>query len=252
MHGATFRATTSEMHVRVATWNMHGGVGLDGRFDPQRIARVIAELDADVVALQEFHSRGGFDMRAHLEAAGAAHAIVMPTFCKRGNEFGNAVLTRWPVRSVTCHALDVGRREPRNAIDVVVDQGDVTVRIVATHLGLRATERRIQVANLLSLLGDTSALPTVLLGDFNAWRQRSLRDIDARFGTASAPPTFPSLCPVAAIDRLWVSSAGACVDLYVHKSRVARTASDHLPLVGTIELHRLQLAPAWHAPPPST
>lgn len=225
------------MHMRIATWNMHGGVGLDGRFDPQRIARVIAELDADVVALQEFHSRGGFDMRARLEAAGAAHAIVMPTFRKRGNEFGNAVLTRWPVRSVACHALDVGRCEPRNAIDVVVDQGDVAVRIVATHLGLRASERRIQVANLLSLLGDIPALPTVLLGDFNAWQSRSLRDIDARFGMASTPPTFPSPCPIAALDRLWVAHASAGVDLYVHKSCIARIASDHLPLVGTIELH---------------
>jgi endonuclease/exonuclease/phosphatase family metal-dependent hydrolase len=232
MHGVMFRATASEMHMRIATWNMHRGVGLDGRFDPQRIARVIAELDADVVALQEFHSRGCFDMRAHLEAAGAAHAIVMPTFCKRGNEFGNAVLTRWPVRAVTCHALDVGRREPRNAIDVVIDQGEVTVRVVATHLGLRATERRIQVGNLLSLLGDTSALPTVLLGDFNAWQPRSLRDIDKCLGASPAPPTFPSPFPLVAFDRIW---APAMADLHVHSSRTSRIASDHLPVVATLE-----------------
>ncbi len=222
--------------MRVATWNMHGGVGLDGRFDPDRIARVIGELDADVVALQEFHSRDGFDMYTHLEALGFAQVIGVPTFHKRGHEFGNALLTRWPARDVTRHVLDVGRREPRSAIELVVDQDDAALRIVATHLGLRPAERSVQVARILQLFDADPMPPTVLLGDFNAWRPRSLRDIDAHFGMSTAPRTFPSPLPIVAFDRIWVSPPSACVELRVHTSRIARIASDHLPLVATIEI----------------
>lgn len=222
--------------MRVATWNMHGGVGLDGRFDPDRIARVIDELDADVVALQEFHSRDGFDMHAHLESLGFAQVIGVPTFQKRGHEFGNALLTRWPARDVTRHVLDFERQEPRSAIDLVVDHAGAALRIVATHFGLRPAERNVQIARILKLFDADPMPPTILLGDFNAWRARSLRDIDARFGMSTAPRTFPSPLPIVAFDRIWVSPPGACVDLRTHATRTARIASDHLPLVATIEL----------------
>ncbi len=223
--------------LRVATWNMHGGVGLDGRFAPERIARVIGELDADVIALQEFGSRDVFDMAAHLERAGVAHAIVMPTFRKHGSDFGNAVLTRWPVSAVACRALDVDKREPRNAIDLVIDHGQGILRVIATHLGLRAAERRTQIARLRALLDAPSALPTILLGDFNEWRLRgALREFDRYFGASPTPATFPSPCAIAALDRLWIAPAHARVALRVHKSRTARIASDHLPLVATLEL----------------
>lgn len=221
--------------MRIATWNMHAGVGLDRRFDPDRIARVIEELDADVVALQEFGSRGAFDMRAHLEAACSMHMIVAPTFRKRGSDFGNAVLTRLLPRDFTVHALGVGTREPRNAIDLRVDHVQGTLRVMATHLGLRASERRVQVARLLALLGDSSDQPTVLLGDFNEWSARgALAPIDQHFGASSAPKTFPSVYPLGALDRIWVGLGAACVDLHVYRSRTARVASDHLPLVTTL------------------
>ena len=222
--------------VRVATWNMHGGVGLDGRFDPGRIARVIGELDADIIALQEVHSRDSFDMHAHLQTIGFEYLVVMPTFRKHAHEFGNAVLTRWPPRDTASHSLAIARREPRNAIDLVVDHGGVALRIVATHLGLRSAERSEQVARILEWFDRTPTQPTVLLGDFNAWRARSLRDIDVRFDMSTAPSTFPSPLPIVAFDRIWVSPAAACQDLHVHASRVARIASDHLPLVATLEL----------------
>ncbi len=225
--------------LRVATWNMHGGVGLDGRFTPQRIARVIRELDADVIALQEFGSRRpAFDMRAHVEHAASARAIVMPTFDKYGSDFGNAVLSRLPMRDVTCHGFDVAGCEPRNAIDLVIEHDGGPLRVIATHLGLRAAERREQIARMCAVLDVPSEEPVILLGDFNEWRPRALLDLDSRFGMSAAPKTFPSPCPVAALDRIWVAPARSCVDLRVHKSRATRFASDHLPLVATLELHR--------------
>lgn len=222
--------------LRVASWNMHGGVGLDGRFAPQRIARVLGELDADVIALHEFGSCNGFDMQAHLERASGSRAIVMPTFKKRGSNFGNVVLTRLPVRTSACHALGVAGREPRNAIDLTLDCAGGMLRVLATHLGLRATERRRQIADVRALLETSPEYPSILLGDFNTWRASLLGDLDRHFGMSAAPATFPSPCPIIALDRIWIAPASACIELRVHKSRSARVASDHLPLIATLRL----------------
>ncbi|MEO8461079.1 MAG: endonuclease/exonuclease/phosphatase family protein [Dokdonella sp.] len=223
--------------LRVATWNMHGGVGIDGRFAPERIVRVIGELDADVIALQEYGSRDvAFDMRAHIESAASAKAFVMPTFQKHGCDFGNVVLVRHEAIEVVGHLLDVDQREPRNAVEIVVAIGNVRLRVIACHLGLRAYERRQQIARLLELVRAKSNLPTVLFGDFNVWRRGTLGEIDRYFEMSAAPATFPSPFPLIALDRIWVTPASACVELCVHKSRAARIASDHLPLVATLDL----------------
>lgn len=224
--------------LRIATWNMHGGVGIDGRFAPERIARVIGELDADVIALQEYGSRDiDFDMRAHIETAGSARAFVMPTFQKYGCDFGNVVLSRHTAIEIVCHPLDVGQREPRNAIEIVVAIGPARLRVIACHLGLRVYERRHQIARLLELAAMSANLPIVLLGDFNVWRRgTALCDLDRYFAMSDSPATFPSPLPLIALDRIWVSPASACVELRAHKSRTARMASDHLPLVATLDI----------------
>ena len=225
------------MKLRIASWNMHAGVGLDGRFAPERTARVLAELDADVVALQEFGSRRAFDMLAHLEQAAGARGISMPTFSRHGCDFGNVVLSRLEVRSSACIDLACDRREPRNAVDLVIEgQGAGLIRIVATHLGLRRAERAEQFARLGAALCDASCLPTVLLGDFNEWRPRTLARFTDDVARMRAPATYPSPFPVAALDRIYVAPATALVELSVHRTRTARNASDHLPLVATLDL----------------
>jgi endonuclease/exonuclease/phosphatase family metal-dependent hydrolase len=225
--------------LRIASWNMHAGIGLDGRFTPERIAGVIAELDADLLALQEVGSRNAFDMLAHVELAARARGISMPTFIQHGCDFGNVVLSRLEVVSRACHLLGVGRREPRNAIDLVVDADGHSLRIMATHLGLRRMERHEQLARLGATLQRGTPMPTVLLGDFNDWRPRMPDELAPFFGGAPrAPPTFPSPCPLAALDRIWTAPASMLLELVVHRSRAARIASDHLPLVATVELPR--------------
>ena len=224
------------MKLRVATWNMHAGVGLDGRFAPERIARVLAELDADIVALQEFGSRRAYDMLARLEQAAGARGIAMRTFSKLGCDFGNVVLSRLPVLASACIDLACDRREPRNAVDLLVDARPAgTLRVVATHLGLGRRERQSQLARLDALLGDAGRAPTVLLGDFNEWRPRALARFETAFGRAPTPATFPAPFPLAALDRILVAPAASLVALDVHRSRTARIASDHLPLVATLE-----------------
>ncbi|HEU4664982.1 MAG TPA: endonuclease/exonuclease/phosphatase family protein [Dokdonella sp.] len=223
--------------MRIATWNLHEAVGVDGRCLPARIARVLAELDADLVALQEFSPRRGTvdELAGLLERATGATLVVMPTFLKRGRLFGNALLSRLPIVSIEAHDIAVQRREPRNAVDARVDWDGQPLRVLATHLGLRRAERIGQVERLGALLeqGDAS---TVLLGDFNEWRLRGcLAPLERRLVRVPAPATFPAPYPLARLDRLYVSPHLRVSHVRAHRSRSAAVASDHLPLVATIE-----------------
>src|SRR5262250_2578447 len=123
--------------LTIASYNTHRGIGIDRRFAPQRIAGVLAEIDADIVALQELESKaGGFDMLARLRDETGFHAIAAPTVRHAAGEFGNGLLTRFPASSVEHLRLDVARREPRGAIDAVLDCNGRPLRVIATHLGL--------------------------------------------------------------------------------------------------------------------
>src|ERR1700733_3915854 len=137
------------MRLRIATYNVHGGVGLDRRYDPMRIARVIGELDADVVALQELQSRADMDMLEILRCETRMHAIAAITFRTARGDFGNGLLSRMPVVSNERINMSVRGREPRNAVDAMLDCDGIPLRIIATHLGLQPSERREQSARLI-------------------------------------------------------------------------------------------------------
>lgn len=221
----------------VATWNIHGGVGIDGRRDPARIADVLAQMDADVIALQEFAApRGGLDdFRASLESHLAMRAQVSVTFRTERREFGNAVLSRLPVRDTAGIDLAFGTREPRNAIELTVDAGGAPLRVLATHLGLSAAERHAQVARLANRLAETE-VPTILLGDFNEPRRcGSLAGLRPQIEWAETPTTFPSLCPLLRLDRIFVTAPLRAM-LRVQRDSRSRIASDHLPLLADIEI----------------
>lgn len=224
--------------LRVATYNVHSGVGTDGRCDPARIARVINELSADVVALQEVESRhGDLDTLEFLSRQTGMTALPGPTLLRTVGDYGNALLTRLSVLELRRIDLGFPGREPRGAIDAVLQAGWARLRVIATHLGLRPAERRHQIETLLARLGDDPG-PTVLMGDLNEWFLwgRPLRHLHAHFGETPAPATFPAGLPLFALDRLWVQPLRCLRRLRVHRSPLARVASDHLPLAATIEL----------------
>jgi endonuclease/exonuclease/phosphatase family metal-dependent hydrolase len=225
--------------VRVATYNVHSGVGVDRRFKPDRIAAVIDELRADVVALQEVLSPvRGVDVHAHLREASGLHLVTMTTMQLAGGTFGNALLSRWPILDLAEHGLTVGQREPRGAIDATIGRDARELRVIATHLGLRSAERHEQLARLLAIVKSAPEIPTVLAGDFNITRGRAreLRAHAAHLGKSDALATFPSIAPLLPLDRIFALNRVAILDVAVHRSRLARVASDHLPLVATIEL----------------
>ncbi len=128
-------------------------------------------------------------------------------------------------------------REPRGAIDATIDCNGTPLRVIATHLGLRPAERAEQARRLIEAIGRDER-PTLLAGDINEWLmpRRALRALHAHFGESPARATFPAAVPMIALDRIWVSPVSLLRRVHVHRSALARRASDHLPLIAEIAL----------------
>jgi endonuclease/exonuclease/phosphatase family metal-dependent hydrolase len=228
--------------LKLASYNVHGCIGVDGRHDVGRIARVLKALDAQVIALQEviFHpGQSGPPEPAELLAELTGfRAVCAPVARGSDDHFGNALLTTLPVLRAQTLDLRFLEYEPRTALDVDLDAGGgQRLRVIATHLGLRPAERRYQVRKLLAHVADDEDAVTVLLGDFNEWflAGRPLRWLHARFGASPSLATFPSRLPFLALDRIWVHPRNSLQEVRRHAEAETRIASDHLPLVATLK-----------------
>lgn len=228
----------SRRHIDVATYNVHRWSGLTGgnRFRPELAMRVIGEIGADVIGLQEvLRPHGGHDPLLEIAEEQGYHVAFVCTRYHRRGDLGNAVLSRWPIASVFAMNLSFGRLEQRSALAAVI-QSSAEFAVVATHLALLDHTRRRQVQSLLQhpRLADT----VLLLGDMNAWRRCSAtrqldREMSALHDNQEWPPSFPVQRPVLALDRIY--ARGARVEgLAAYESDSARRASDHLPVVARV------------------
>ncbi len=227
--------------LRVATYNVHGCVGTDGRNDPDRVAMVIGELDADIVALQEFT----YPASVALETREPVVLTLLDGYqCALGPTrhtvtdlcFGNALFTRH--RIVEVHRIDLSmeRREPRGALAATIEVGGALVHVLAAHLGLRIRERRFQVRQILDYLDSVRDTLFVVLGDFNDWLpgRSVVHVLDHRLGRPPRPASFPVFWPVVALDRIWVHPTQTLQRVFTHATPTARVASDHLPVVADL------------------
>lgn len=232
--------------ITVVTYNIHGCVGLDRRYDPARIAAVLREIDADIVCLQEVDALGGgfrFDQASYLGKATDRQVVLAASARERRGRFANAVLTRFPPLATRAIDLAVPGYEPRGAIDVDLMIGRRVLRVMATHFGLHAGERRLQANRLIAALDEEAgpnrppAHAVLLVGDLNEWRGRNgggIRALDRCLGPSATPRTFPSWMPVLPLDRIYAFGPAVLGDVSVYRSPLARVASDHLPLIGNL------------------
>jgi endonuclease/exonuclease/phosphatase family metal-dependent hydrolase len=228
--------------LRVASYNVHGCRGTDGKKDASRIAAVIEETGCDTVGLQESDYRLDY-----IAAKTGMQAIPGLTLLRHDGPYGNALLTKRKVLAVRRLGFTWSGREPRNALDVDLEVGGETVRVIVTHLGLWPAERRFQVKKILHLLRETPHCErVVVLGDINEWLPlgRPLRWLNGLFGHSIVERSFPSRFPLLALDRAWVRPRHSLLALKAHRSPLARIASDHLPVKALVASSRLSSANA--------
>lgn len=228
--------------LRVASYNVHGCRGSDGKKNASRIAAVIEETGCDTVGLQESDAELDF-----IAATTGMQAIPGLTLLRHDGHYGNALLTRRKVLDVRRHGFTYSGREPRNALDVDLEVGGEKVRIIVTHLGLWPAERRFQVKKILELLRHASASERVIvLGDINEWLPlgRPLRWLNGLFGHSIVERSFPSRLPLLALDRAWVRPRHSLLALKAHRTPLAAMASDHLPVKALVATHAAQAAGA--------
>ena len=230
----------AERTLRLVSWNIHGGVGRDGRRDLERIGRILNGFGADCLALQEVENLrigaiGQTELSLLAEMAGLS-SVAGPTLLRPDGDYGNAVLTRWPVQRVVRHDISVAGREPRGVLQLQLAIDGQPLEILATHLGLDRRERHWQLAKLRSLSeGGGDAL--ALLGDLNVWQpgNRALRDLRSVFLPLASLATFPSGWPVLALDRILLKGVKQ-PRLRTLRDAEVRHASDHLPLIAEFQL----------------
>lgn len=228
----------------IASYNVHKCIGTDKQFSPERIAEVINEINADVIALQEADKR--FGKRAGLLDLGKIYQdsglvpVPITSFSEAGHGWhGNLLLFREGlVRDVRQLALP--GVEPRGALIVDLELANGSLRIIATHLGLLKKSRAQQAETILNTMANAEFLPTLMIGDLNEWRvgkKSSLNALNPVFNpNAGAVPSFPSRFPLLALDRIMSAPHNLITNIEVHDSPLARLASDHLPIKAHIDL----------------
>ena len=230
--------------ITIASYNIHRGVGLDLRLDLDRIADVIAEVAPDVAGLQEVIREAGAphaDQAAYLAGMLGMELVMGETRAHGSGSYGNAVLTRLPVRGAARRDLSLGGREPRGCLRVDLDVKGTPLHVFNCHLGLGLAERRVQLTRLGRFIRDSGRLagPRVLVGDFNEWHRGPItRGLRREFASPMRRMrrTHPAMFPLFALDRIYWDVELQGDEFHVHRSRNARLASDHLPVVARLRV----------------
>ena len=172
-----------------------------------------------------------------------AHAVYQSNVAVGDGGYGNLVLSRWPVESRHRILLRQGARKPRGAQLLQIDSPEGSLHLVHTHLGLAERERHWQMKRLLGhmLFRSADPLPTMVVGDFNDWRDTLAAASLAANGFAQVTSpigrfrSFPAWLAVGALDKAFVRGPIAVRQARIVRTSLAKTASDHLPLV--IDFH---------------
>jgi endonuclease/exonuclease/phosphatase family metal-dependent hydrolase len=246
------------VRLRVLSYNIHRAIGLDRRFRLARVAKIVEHHEPDIVLLQEVDDGAPRSRRLELAkeialACGYPYWEAGYNVRLREGRYGNATLSRWPIRASRNIDLTVGILKRRGCLHTEIDARPGhgghprDLHIFNLHLGLSARERRRQIARLVEAEEFARldlAASCMVAGDFNDWRSlllpQMVQTLGFRCATASTGLrrhllTYPAVAPSGPLDRVYVR--GFHVDhSHTSRLRLTRLASDHLPVVVNLEV----------------
>lgn len=236
-------------HARILTWNIHRAIGLDLRYDLDRIIAAIQPHDPDIVALQEVDSRGHEPTALplnKLKQVLGSHAAEARTIVAPDGHYGHVLISRWPMHDVKIHELHISHRETRCAIEATIESPYGWIRVIAAHLGLRPNELRSQLGIFRALVeSQTGGL--LMMGDFNDWHGRVRSSLTTLIPTHTMQKTFPSMRPILNLDRIYCRPGNALIHSW--SETASRRASDHLPVFADVDLSIMAMQPVALAEP---
>ncbi|HEX8889534.1 MAG TPA: endonuclease/exonuclease/phosphatase family protein [Pyrinomonadaceae bacterium] len=235
---------------RIVTYNVHKCRGLDRREHPARIAAVLRETDADIIALQEVLSIEG-SSRERNQARFIAEELGMSYYIGEnrrlhGGAYGNVILSQLSLeKEPENYDITWNRREQRGCLRADFAIGGALLHVFNIHLGTAFIERRHQARKLVSreILNNPGLKGArIVLGDFNEWTRglaskllaSHLESADIHHHLKRAR-TYPGVLPFLHLDHIYYDKTLTLKNLTLHKTRAALIASDHLPLIADFD-----------------
>lgn len=241
------KAPRTHVDLRIATYNIHRCRGMDRRTMPSRVAEVLREIDADVIALQEVIGAGptGAGQAEEIGAALGMGWVMTPVRHLRRHLFGNVVLSRFPIAHHSQYDLSWRTCEARACQRADLEIGSTELlHVYNVHLGTAVLERRYQAPRLASYVHDRRVVgPKIILGDFNEWmRGLATKTLSALFDSVDIKAhlqrrrTYPGIFPVLHLDHIYYEGDVEVRSVELPRTRKALMASDHLPLVANLTI----------------
>lgn len=246
--GADSNGATPQ-RIRILTYNIHHGEGVDRKFDLPRIAKVILSVKPDVVALQEVDVKTnrskGVDQAMELGKLTKMHVVFGKAMDWNGGQYGEAILSRWKFVKTKNVALPFTKgREPRSAISATMhiagDERNPLFTFVGTHLDhfRDSTDRLSQTQKLNEVFANKDYPLCILAGDLNATpSSEPMKQIFKHWRAADDKqqrPTVPVDKPTRKIDYVLYRPANRWKVIET-KVLPERVASDHLPVLAVLE-----------------
>jgi endonuclease/exonuclease/phosphatase family metal-dependent hydrolase len=223
--------------IKVASYNIHKGIGTDRKRNPARILNVLGEIDADIVCLQEADLRFGTRASVLPRFLIEHHSDYIPVPLDVQHDsmgwHGNAILVKQGIAIESHDIIHIPCLEPRGVVTATLTVGGVSLSVFGMHLDLSGLWRARQARVIAALAAAArSERPTVLMGDLNEWRTAAgcFREFGRHFALLDPGPSFPSQRPLGRLDRIMHCNRLTVTDCGVHRSVLASAASDHLPV----------------------
>ncbi len=223
--------------IKLASYNIHKGIGTDRKRDPARILKVLAEIDADIVCLQEadlrFGTRASVLPRFLIESHTDYAPVPLDVQHDSMGWHGNAILVRNGITVESHDIIHIPCLEPRGVVTATLGIGGLSLSVFGMHLDLSGLWRVRQARAIAALATAAQAeRATVLMGDINEWRANAgcFREFGKHFTVLDPGPSFHSQRPIGRLDRIMHCDRLRFEASGVHRSALAATASDHLPV----------------------